>query len=123
VIKKRQVLSLGSFLGILVLFGCSGEDTESGFTLPIIRSATESTVASEPAGSTTTLPIFSELYTIQSGDTLSEIAKIFGVSVDDLISYNAISDPDAIEAGQVLKVPAPATPLVIIPATSTTLTP
>ena len=122
-IKKRQVLSLGSFLGILVLFGCSGEDTESGFTLPIIRSTTESTVATEPAGSTTTLPIFSELYTIQSGDTLSEIAKIFGVSVDDLISYNAISDPDAIEAGQVLKVPAPATPLVIIPTTSTIVTP
>jgi LysM repeat protein len=123
VIKKRQVLCLGSFLGILVLFGCSGEETESGFTLPIIRSIAESTVAAGPSESTTTLPIFSESYTVQSGDTLSEIAQIFGVSVDDLISYNAISNPDAIEAGQVLKVPAPATPLVIIPTTSTTMTP
>jgi LysM repeat protein len=123
VIRKRQALRLGSFFGILLFFGCSGEETESGFTLPIIRSMTESTVASGPSESTTTLPIFSESYTIQSGDTLSEIAQIFGVSVDDLISFNAISDPDAIEAGQVLKVPAPANPLVIIPTTSTTLAP
>jgi LysM repeat protein len=123
VIRKRQAFSLGSFLGILVLFGCSGEDTESGFTLPIIRSTTESTVASGPSESATTLPVFSELYTIQSGDTLSEIAQIFGVSVDDLISYNAISDPDAIAAGQVLKVPVPANPSAIIPTTSTIVTP
>ena len=119
---NRTLLICGAsgLFGALVLMGCSGGDSGSGLTLPIVRSVPESSVVQE---STTTLPIFSELYTIQSGDTLSEIAQIFGVSVDDLISFNAISNPDAIEAGQVLKVPAPANPPVINPPESTTLAP
>ncbi len=39
-------------------------------------------------------------YLIQKGDTLSEIAKDFKVSVDDLCKWNNIVDPNKIEVGQ-----------------------
>lgn len=43
-------------------------------------------------------------YTVQKGDTLSGIAKKYGVTVNDLVSWNGIANPDLITVGQVLKV-------------------
>ncbi|GAA4017181.1 LysM peptidoglycan-binding domain-containing protein [Deinococcus rubellus] len=48
-------------------------------------------------------------YTIKSGDTLSAIAeKYFGDAMryKDIAHFNNISDPDAIQAGQVIKIPS-----------------
>ncbi len=45
------------------------------------------------------------IYTVQSGDTLSEIAEIFGTSVDAIAQANQIQNPDLIFAGQTLCVP------------------
>lgn len=45
-------------------------------------------------------------YTVQSGDTLSEIAQKFGMSTNALASLNGISNPNVINIGQVLKVTA-----------------
>lgn len=44
-------------------------------------------------------------YIVQKGDTLSAIAKSMGVSVDELASYNGISNPDVINVGQIIKNP------------------
>ena len=44
-------------------------------------------------------------YTVQQGDTLSAIAVRFGVSIDDLMAANQISNPDSIFAGQELRIP------------------
>ena len=118
--RNRSFLVVCGLISSLALLGCSGDESGSGFTLPIVRSVPEVNEAAEPAESTTTLPLFVEFYTIQSGDTLSEIAKIFGVSVDSLISFNAISNPDNIQLGQVLKIPSPANPSV---TTTSTLAP
>ena len=41
-------------------------------------------------------------YTIQSGDTLAEIAHTQGVDLDTLVSVNGIDDPDFIVAGDTL---------------------
>lgn len=49
-------------------------------------------------------------YTIQAGDTLSGIAQEFGIAVDDLVKLNNIADPNQIQAGQVLIVPAKGAP-------------
>ena len=49
-----------------------------------------------------------DTYTVKSGDTLSEIAAAWGVSVDDLASYNGIKNPDVINVGQVIKKPGSA---------------
>jgi stage VI sporulation protein D len=47
----------------------------------------------------------SQTYTVQSGDTLSKIAKRFGVTVDAIVKANNIANPNLIKAGQVLKIP------------------
>jgi len=47
-----------------------------------------------------------QTYTIEPGETLSEIAKENGVPLADLMRLNGLADPDAIIAGQVLYLPA-----------------
>lgn len=49
-----------------------------------------------------------DTYTVKSGDTLSEIAAAWGVSVDDLAAYNGIKNPNVINVGQVIKKPGSA---------------
>lgn len=44
-------------------------------------------------------------YTVQSGDTLSVIARKNGSSVQDVINANKISDPTKIHVGQTLFIP------------------
>jgi murein DD-endopeptidase MepM/ murein hydrolase activator NlpD len=44
-------------------------------------------------------------YTVVAGDTLFEIAKSFGVTLEELIAYNGITDPNLLEVGQVLLIP------------------
>lgn len=44
-------------------------------------------------------------YTVQSGDTLSEIAAYYGTTVSVLVQMNGIANPDLIYAGQVLAIP------------------
>ena len=46
-------------------------------------------------------------YTVQSGDTLSQIAACDGTTVSQLASLNHISNPNVIYVGQVLKLPNP----------------
>jgi N-acetylmuramoyl-L-alanine amidase len=52
------------------------------------------------------VPGTASAYTIQPGDTLSELAQLFRVELDDLLKLNPeISNPDRIYAGQSLKLP------------------
>jgi beta-lactamase class A len=50
-------------------------------------------------------------YTVKSGDTLWDIAQANGVSVDDLIQANSLSNADQLTLGQVLRLPVTATAL------------
>ena len=43
-------------------------------------------------------------YTVVYGDTLYDLAKRFGTTVDSLVAKNGIADPNKIYAGQVLKI-------------------
>jgi murein DD-endopeptidase MepM/ murein hydrolase activator NlpD len=51
------------------------------------------------------VPSSSVLYNVRSGDTLEAIAKIYGVSVRDLMSANSITDPHYLKPNQDLKIP------------------
>ncbi|NMC53282.1 MAG: LysM peptidoglycan-binding domain-containing protein, partial [Chloroflexi bacterium] len=50
-------------------------------------------------------PVF-PTYIVQSGDTLGSIASLFGVTVQELINFNNLTDPNRLAVGDLLKVPA-----------------
>lgn len=54
-------------------------------------------------------------YTVQSGNTLSTIAKKFGLNVNALMMANSIADPSKIKIGQVLTIPEATTDLAALP--------
>jgi lipoprotein NlpD len=43
-------------------------------------------------------------YTVKKGDTLSRISQQFNQRLSDLVDWNKLSDPNAIKAGQVLRI-------------------
>jgi LysM repeat protein len=58
-------------------------------------------------------------HTIKSGETLSDIAQQYGITVEDIVKLNNIADPNQIQAGQVVLIPAKGS----APAPTTTLGP
>ena len=52
-----------------------------------------------------TVALFSLEYTVQRGDTLSEIARDHGVSLSDVIELNELANPDMIRPGDVILIP------------------
>ena len=62
------------------------------------------------AGSTLLVPIndgkkHSVTYTVKKGDTLSSIAKKYGITVSQIVNINNIKHPNLIYVGQVLTIP------------------
>jgi LysM repeat protein len=55
-------------------------------------------------------PTCGKLYTVRFGDTLSAIARRFGVRVSALVSDNNIVNPNLIWPGEVLRIPCGSTP-------------
>lgn len=45
------------------------------------------------------------IYIVQEGDSLTAIAERFGVSIDDLIAYNRLTNPDFLKPGDQLIIP------------------
>lgn len=73
--------------------------------------ATQAAQAPQPAGtpSATGAPALApgeQAYTVESGDTLSDIAKKFNTTVNLLMSRNNIKDPSLLRVGQVIIIPA-----------------
>jgi LysM repeat protein len=62
---------------------------------------------------------------VQAGETLSEIAKQYGITLEQLMAVNDIADPDSVYSGQLLEiaVPAPATAALATAAIVATATP
>lgn len=46
-------------------------------------------------------------YIVQFGDNLGDIANRFGVSVDQILAQNELVNPNVLEIGQLLRIPAP----------------
>jgi LysM repeat protein len=46
------------------------------------------------------------LYVVQQGDTLSGLAEDFGTTVEEIMAANGLTDPNAIQSGQTLIIPA-----------------
>ena len=60
-----------------------------------------------PPPPTTRAPGEPLVYTVQQGDTLFSIATQFGVTVDELVELNNITNPDVIFVDDLLTIPPP----------------
>jgi LysM repeat protein len=73
---------------------------------------------SATASTTTTAPLIT--YQVKRGDTLTSIAKRFGVPISAIVAINHLSDPDRLAEGQSLLIPpVPPVQLVISPPNGT----
>ena len=72
---------------------------------PVSRAAAQPDAAADSA-----------TYTVQTGDTLSGIAKKFGLSTAEILRANGLADRDRIAAGHVLHLPASAKAESVRPA-------
>ena len=90
---------LAALLGVTAV-ACGTTDPAAQERLPPIRTTLATTTTT-----TTTIPPGDVIYVVQSGDTLGRIAERFGVTVQSIVDRNALSSPDAIQAGQRLEIP------------------
>lgn len=67
--------------------------------------SSEKRAPSQPAIGTVTSEGGFILYTVRQGDTLWDIAKLYpGVSTDDILQWNNLSNPSKLKPGQVIKI-------------------
>lgn len=52
-------------------------------------------------------PPGSEVYSVRSGDTLMTIARRYGVTIEDIVQANGLTNPDRLDIGQELIIPPP----------------
>jgi LysM repeat protein len=83
------------------LFGVGGP---SASPTPSATGAAPSATVAEPTAPPEPTPL---VYTVKTGDTMSKIAKKFGVSLDDLIAANknTIKNPDKLAVGDQIIIP------------------
>ncbi len=48
-----------------------------------------------------------EQYTVQPGDSLTGIAEEYGTTIEEILAFNDLEDPDALTVGMVLNIPVP----------------
>jgi LysM repeat protein len=63
--------------------------------------------AAAPTGSASHPPVAGNTHTVARGETLTSIAKMYKVTVDDLQKANNIEDGRKLQAGQTITIPTP----------------
>ena len=89
--------------------------TASATSKPVTTPGPSATSTPGSTRSPTATPAYM-IYVVQPGDSLSEIAKRFGISVEDLVEVNKVkypslvTDPASIRVGWALRIPRSSTP-------------
>ncbi len=96
--KLRTLLFGSSVAAVVMVSGCATPPPA-----PIVHRAPTS-----PTVSTSTVDSTREIYTVGRGDSISGVAQRFGVSVADLLAWNNLPANPVLQAGQVLRLRAPA---------------
>jgi LysM repeat protein len=116
--QKSKVKSQISKIGTLVLLALalmmcappppSGPRPTAATILEITPAPTLNldATATEYARRLVPSPTPAGLYVVQQGDTLSGLAEDFGTTVEEIMAANGLTDPNAIQAGQTLIIPA-----------------
>jgi putative chitinase len=72
----------------------------------VLPESVEPTEEAEPEA-TPAPPAEGEIYIVQDGDIPETIAAQFGITADELMAANGITDPTSLQIGQELIIPAP----------------
>lgn len=86
---------------LVLLAACQGGSTGSTDQVRLLITPVPTPTATE-AAQPTAAPV---TYTVKSGDTLSGIADLFGVTVDDIVRSNNVADANSLQVGQTLTIP------------------
>jgi LysM repeat protein len=87
--------------GVAVLAGCGAASTGTGRSAQAEKAATTAPATTAPAP-TTTPPI---TYQVKRGDTLTAIARFFGLSSAAIDAANQLGGGDRLVEGQLLQIP------------------
>jgi len=87
----------------------------AGYVPPTPPATGGPVTAQPPATDVVVAQPVSITYVVQAGDTLSEIAAYFGVTVESIRAYNAITNNRLIFPGDVLIIPPTGGPVVVQP--------
>ncbi len=106
---KRFVYALSAFILVvsLVIVIPTGKNKAESTTPDDIEIKTEILLSDETdyTDPDKKQPLKVRIYEVQSGDTLSEIAAKFGVSMDTICGSSNLTSYDYLKIGQVLKIP------------------
>ena len=89
--------------GVAVLAGCGAARTETGRSAQAENAAANAPATTAAAPTTTTAPPIT--YQVKRGDTLTAIARFFGVSSAAIDAANQLGGGDRLTEGQVLQIP------------------
>ena len=83
-------------------WGMGGSYKFLGFIYnPAVKDSSPSNISSDQK------PVSNEtIYVVQRGDTLSSIAAKYGITYQEIVKYNNMSNPNLIKTGQRIKIPA-----------------
>ncbi len=65
------------------------------------------------AGLLRATPTPTGIYTVEPGDTLSTLAREFGITVEELMAANDLENPNDLQEGQTLVIPTPQPPSTV----------
>ena len=103
------------FIGqVLIIPGADPDDSvvaptdEPGPTSePDVQPTDESAATDTPEPEETSEPVEGEIYIVQEGDIPLTIAEQFGITPQELLDANGITDPTSLQIGQELIIPSP----------------
>lgn len=108
-----RALVAAALLAAALLAACAPEPPETLLpTLPAVLDITPAPTLDIDATATAfaslalPTPTPAALYTVQPGDTLSDLAERFDTTLDELVAANGLTDPNALQPGQTLLIPS-----------------
>ncbi len=112
---RKEVVSLsvptaGNSTNTAQVIATSEADPTLATYLPVIRHPNDPTIVTPTPDATKDLPAFrteDEQYFVQPGDSVGGIATEYEITTQMLIAANHIVNPDLLEIGQELTIPAP----------------
>jgi LysM repeat protein len=105
-----SLLAISILSGLVALLLSRGNDGDS---IPV-----ETTVTSTIPLPTTTVYTEPVYYTVNPGDSLFQISKTYNLDMAELMALNGITDPDKVNAGQVLQLPVATGFIPVAPSTT-----